>query len=319
MWVVCGCAQVPHCNYPVGVGAEDSKNATLWHYTDAAGAIGILQSNTLRATVLSHLNDATELTYGLQMAQEILRECIQEERSEPQKFLLQNVIGKLGDVNPGDYFVACASLAKDDLSQWRGYGRDGGYALGFNANLGGDEVEWAVASDSIPNTVRLSASPYNSGREPFGSWQRVLYEPEEQRSELRDTIRVFPTPHVFCEAPGILLDVIVSRVACYKSPGFSGEKEYRVVAPRRQCASSVAFRSGPFGVTPYVPLSPVDLISGVKNPCAGQRDNPLPVVEVTVGPTHTPDAAVAGMRRLLDSLSLHSVPVTSSSSTYRRA
>lgn len=298
---------------------NEPGGVTLWHYTDAAGAIGILQSRSLRATALSHLNDATELIYGLKLAQDILEECIKGDLPAHRRDMLKNVIGSLDHVDPGDYFVACASRAEDDLSQWRGYGRDAGYALGFHTDLCGDKIEWVVDGDRVPNIVRLSASPYDSGREPFGSWHEVIYDEGEQRRLLRDLIDHLPEPHPIADAPRIWRGVIVSRVACYKSPGFSAERECRVIVPRPQSADLISFRSGLFGVTPYVSLSPVDPASADTNAYASQRGNPLPVVKVTVGPTHTPTAARAGMQRLLHGLSLDVVAVTPSSSTYRHS
>lgn len=297
--------------------SNEPGDVTLWHYTDAAGAIGILQSRTLRATALSHLNDATELIYGLDLARSILEECIKSDLPAHRKDLLASVKDRLAHVEPGEYFVACASRAEDDLSQWRGYG--GGYSLGIHTDLSGSEIEWVVDGGSVPNIVRLSASPYDPGREPFGSWHEVIYDKAKQRSLLRDLIDNLREPHSLADAPEIWLGVIVSRVACFKSSGFSAERECRVIVPRPRRADMVSFRSGPFGVTPYVSLSPVDPASADTNAYASQRGNPLPVVKVTVGPTHTPTAARAGMQRLLHSLSLDSVPVTPSSSTYRHS
>jgi hypothetical protein len=43
----------------------------VWHYTDAGGALGIIDSGTLRATSAAMLNDTAELFHGLDLIDEI--------------------------------------------------------------------------------------------------------------------------------------------------------------------------------------------------------------------------------------------------------
>jgi hypothetical protein len=46
--------------------APESRE-TVWHYTNAAGLLGILRSNVLWATDAFFLNDAAEVTYGIDL------------------------------------------------------------------------------------------------------------------------------------------------------------------------------------------------------------------------------------------------------------
>lgn len=49
---------------------DDALPESLYHYTDAAGLLGILDNNSLYATHVAYLNDSQELAYGMQMAVE---------------------------------------------------------------------------------------------------------------------------------------------------------------------------------------------------------------------------------------------------------
>src|SRR3989442_15987404 len=57
--------------------ALDAANAVrdpLYHYTDMAGLIGILDSQKLWFTHIQHLNDPTELVYGVRIATKTLED-----------------------------------------------------------------------------------------------------------------------------------------------------------------------------------------------------------------------------------------------------
>src|SRR5215475_7899868 len=48
----------------------------LFHYTDAAGLKGIIESNSLRATATNYLNDSSEIEYGCALLDEVLEEWL---------------------------------------------------------------------------------------------------------------------------------------------------------------------------------------------------------------------------------------------------
>lgn len=130
----------------------------LYHYTTAAGLQGIVESQQLRATNISYLNDAEEHTGFFErrlprLLEKPVRAAVAERASTASG---RSNIDKVGGIekavegltrelvtalrtttlnfnNP--YVTAfCSAVpehAPDDglLSQWRGYGLDGGYAL----------------------------------------------------------------------------------------------------------------------------------------------------------------------------------------------
>jgi hypothetical protein len=85
-----------------------------------------------------HLNDPSEVYYGIEAARQELREIIREGGGEfLQKFC--DRIEFLITHNRHDvfgFFVASFSRAGDELGQWRGYGDNGrGFAVGLNPRL----------------------------------------------------------------------------------------------------------------------------------------------------------------------------------------
>ena len=147
------------------------ERSELFHYTDAAGLAGIIQSQTLWATHYAYLNDSEEIKYFhktrlpklLQGVVGIrLNELIEQDSSA--RLLIEREGGKEKRINPfvkeilgrqedilwscrddkeplsEPYIISfCSTKHQSDqvvehglLSQWRGYGRDGSYAIVFD-------------------------------------------------------------------------------------------------------------------------------------------------------------------------------------------
>lgn len=130
----------------------------LWHYTDAAGLLGILTNveqmpdpnvvgsgsykPVLRATAAQFLNDRRELTHGLALVLEHLRlwggRGLFQSNPAADTFMraVCDAIQSIIDREYPDYLHCCTVSFSEDpdmLSQWRGYGQGtGGFAIGFD-------------------------------------------------------------------------------------------------------------------------------------------------------------------------------------------
>jgi hypothetical protein len=150
--------------------SDQSKADALFHYTTAAGLIGILTSGQIWSTAYYCTNDESELSTG----QGILRPLFFQEahRLREQGDRRVEIFTNRGvDIEHyADTFensIAGASLSqlcayitcffrpasKEDflhglLSQWRGYGADGGYALHFSRSKLEKQLE-RFAGDSV--------------------------------------------------------------------------------------------------------------------------------------------------------------------------
>src|ERR1700733_4056031 len=108
----------------------------LWHYTDASGMIGILESGKIWTTQVTCLNDTLEQRYFGDLVHEAVKER-KKQNTDPQLeplFRVADEALEARDFTAVGQFVACFSEIEDDLGQWRGYGGgESGYAIGFHA------------------------------------------------------------------------------------------------------------------------------------------------------------------------------------------
>ncbi|MFA5351201.1 MAG: DUF2971 domain-containing protein [Candidatus Omnitrophota bacterium] len=144
-----------------------NKDIELWHYTNADGLLGILESQSIWATDYRHLNDCLELKHAMSILRDrllsqvlLIAQKIYEGSSEAKKYIDENGgINRISEEETRDtidmiwkalmdmgslfsvpcilsfcsYETAEGHISKNGLlSQWRGYGIDGGYAIIFN-------------------------------------------------------------------------------------------------------------------------------------------------------------------------------------------
>ena len=125
-------------NVPL-IGREEPSE--LMHYTNASGLKGILESQTLWATNALFLNDSEEIKLFLDERLPDLVKRVSIEGNLSGKIDENNVNTTLRNLmlNDAPPYISsmCSPVDKRTqqhglLSQWRGYGRDGGYALVFD-------------------------------------------------------------------------------------------------------------------------------------------------------------------------------------------
>jgi hypothetical protein len=123
----------------------------LWHYTDAEGAKGIIETQELWATDALFMNDPSELQLVKAMFEHMTQDddvlvpylTTDTERDAFKAALNEELNGPASDFG---IYAVCFCEDGDLLSQWRSYGRrGGGYALG----LDGEAVE-SVSDATFP-------------------------------------------------------------------------------------------------------------------------------------------------------------------------
>jgi len=118
--------------------AASRITAPLYHYTDAGGLKGIIENQEIWFTSYLHLNDPSELRFGMDIASSVLRE-IGAAHGEPEKFFCNETNNLFRQMNVGgslEYYIASFSSNRDELGQWRAYASNGhGYALGLAPRL----------------------------------------------------------------------------------------------------------------------------------------------------------------------------------------
>jgi hypothetical protein len=107
----------------------DGSMPAVHHYTTLKGALGILETGRMWFTERTHLNDPSEISYGIEIAKKILQE---RSKASDAAYLETNAKKVFRDFR---FFSASFSFECDDVSQWRNYADDGkGVVLSFKAS-----------------------------------------------------------------------------------------------------------------------------------------------------------------------------------------
>lgn len=128
--------QVWTYEYLKNIDTQNTIDKPLYHYTDANGLKGILESQTIWFTDFRHLNDPSELSHGMKICSQQI-EAFNKPSTGINEFLeiIKSIyLPKCMDKNA--LYLACFSQNSDELGQWRAYGNDGrGYSIGFSPSL----------------------------------------------------------------------------------------------------------------------------------------------------------------------------------------
>lgn len=103
---------------------NEQEPHTLYHYTNSAVLVSIIQSRKIRLSARWHLNDPRE---GEDF-KDLLNEYVSAKRADEEKAKIA-----MKSLDSLRFYVACFSEDGDLLSQWRAYAQDGeGLSIGFN-------------------------------------------------------------------------------------------------------------------------------------------------------------------------------------------
>jgi len=202
----------------------DDAPAVLYHFTDAAGLIGILNSQSLWASRAKSLNDASEIRYGIEMATKYLQEVAAATDNRSSREFLETTLRYLcgQDTRPVtrldiETFVVSFCADTERSGQWLHYGRSGtGYALGLDSNgLQNEHRKLIRVLYQIPEQQRLVG-------DAVALIQTRFLGLAEGRTD-DDQSRIVALAADICS---LTLRALVSRL---KHPSFAEEKEWRLV------------------------------------------------------------------------------------------
>lgn len=288
-------------------------HSELLHYTGASGLLGILQSDSLRATHSAYLNDSTEISFFFERRLvNVLEEGIRAElAADPELRVLPQFASTPQETDAAvaryvramanaiqettrrfnEPYLTCFSAPANDriradglLSQWRGYGKDGGYALVFDTKR-------------LEELLVLEATSFSY---QYAHWGDVHYhqddgdlaaaEPEihEEEAKLRSAIGRYIKNHNQAELEETFQPI--AMLSClYKHWGFHEEREVRIVAipPNEELiiegqanGELRPIRSRNVFIRGGTPVPYIDLFA--RNPPNGEFR--LPIKRVIVGP-----------------------------------
>lgn len=277
----------------------------LFHYTDAAGLLGIVRGRELWVSEAASMNDRAEIRQGWSA----LRSQVLSLPHAKGREILESFLSiRTFDSDPHEVFVLCASRSGDDANQWRLYGGGGrGYAIELDP-----AVALAVTSradptkpDSAPGA--FSWARYVADTTEISPWLGVLYGEDQVRDALAELARCAADCSAWIDAQDAddqerdslyedlqeeITQALTTIAHLYKTPGFIGEQEVRLVARvGLRGTKHVQFRPGAYGLTAYVTMAAatgssdsVQFVTSESPP--GARP---PIKSVRLGPLLDPD------------------------------
>ncbi|SRR6266851_3306314 len=291
----------------------------LYHYTNASGLKGILESSSLWATDAEFLNDAQELQFGRTELCDALRAYAENlypsdrtpdgGRESSRATIVRSAVQYLdvGDVNvpvrTERIYVTCFCRDSDLLSQWRGYASGDGYAIGFHSEalLGQSPLETEYRIVGQHGLVEGMVS----GPQVQPSLVEIQYGESAVASMIDHVLREIapqPTGHPGSQGWMQAVSLAVPALAGIKHNAFTEEQEWRLFVGGMAGALRESFRVGSYGLVPYIEL-PLDIHKAL--------------YDIVVGPGEHTAARMTGVARLLHSLNLDNVSVRVSSAPFR--
>lgn len=305
----------------------------VYHYTSSAGLLGVVESGCLWASEATSLNDLAEVRHGWDVVRAWLAEQPASKAAQLLTDLADDPLEKEHEV-----FVLSGSTAPDDANQWRLYAQTGnGYAVELNPHIelsaisDSPEAKKTVKTDSGGRRVNVGWFFRESAT--VSPWYHVLYQETQVATALEEllsaTARGLPRLQAAVDDVerseqrdvlyGKALEALGAIAHLIKGPGFSGEREVRVVATFLSADQHIRYRSGPHGVISYCLLTrspdghpPTRVLHWPKNKHRGARPGkPLPIRSVRLGPLLNGEH-ISTVQRLLASNGLQSAQVTRS-------
>lgn len=264
---------------------RDRPDGLLFHYTDATGLTGIVQSHQLWATSALHLNDSSEFVDAMELLLEHTKRRMHGDTSFAHNWNeLHDEWKTKGKQIAENIFVVSFSTEGNQLSQWRAYCPKGnGYSLGF----GLEDLTYAEKYRA-PSDRRIHPNVF---------LVRCVYDAETQDDLIRALARYieFAWKRVKSSQKRYFAMSRISRrvlatLLAIKNSGFSEECEWRLVCVFDQ--PPLFFRAGRFGITPFVKI-PL---------CADTAK--MTLEKIWIGPNLEPDAAATALRQLLTFLGI---------------
>ncbi|WP_267212284.1 DUF2971 domain-containing protein [Chelatococcus asaccharovorans] len=254
----------------------------IYHYTTISGFKGIIDTNGFWASDNRFMNDAEELYHGFELIKEVVEQRMRRELDF--KHILAAVLSTLPKPHENPRLVACFSLARDSLEQWRGYGPSGGICIG----LGGARTD-DVAPISVGPDLLLHKVIYGR-RAKLTHIISIIRRFKRQYQLDRRAMDDWPQDHDqnYTERLG---HALAHASVLFKNEAFHSEQEIRyVVSPAHadRFDGGVEFRASSVGLIPYVNTAGY-----------GPPSKRLPIFEVTVGPSPHQEVIASSVKTFL--------------------
>lgn len=245
----------------------------LYHYTTAAGFLGIVGSRSLWATSSNYLNDPSEMTYAVELVLRRAKLSADQEADLEAAANLKEVIASLerdystpssyARVRESNAYITSFSKSDQHLMLWRNYSLKFGMCLGFDRALLTDWIEEgrvarpdALCTEEFPEDPEVLVGLEKN----IGLEAAVIDVTYGDRGKMPDLERVLASlSGTGALAEGGKAPVVYSpfAFASVKHPSFSDEHEVRmIVRETGDFAPKPKLRVSPsHGLVPYQEIS----------------------------------------------------------------
>jgi len=202
-----------------------SENLPLYHYTNAAGLMGILTSGKIWLTDCCYLNDPGEIIFGRNYIFEILKQYEKEFSwiTEMEKQIKEDIFHK----HMSNVYVCSFCAMYDYLPAWRYYGDDGfGFAIEFSTDFfkPNEKIDLtknhATITDILYDDIRINEANYTS------FLARSMEEIRQAITKISDVRKM--DDHIISRIKIILTSHLMALFPSIKHCNYKTEKEWRL-------------------------------------------------------------------------------------------
>ena len=272
----------------------------LYHYTNANGLFGMINSKKIWASSYRYMNDSQEFEYGFDLIDEIY--------PKPETYPLRSNISdqsfaehlrkKKWDYESDCLFVASFSEDKDSLNQWRAYaGPHSGYTIGFRKSELENDGARLVICEYDKERQKSILKNLIDGDLPF---LRAAFEKDLKEQGQKE----HPVHAAYFDKVDETVLKIAQVAISFKHKSFCEEREWRlVVGPTNIPTKRILYRPSDTVIIPYLEI--------------GFIDNSLPIESIIVGPGPHQKRNEISLRQMLSALGFNNVDVSISDIPYR--
>ncbi|HEX8902501.1 DUF2971 domain-containing protein [Vitreimonas sp.] len=206
----------------------------MYHYTNAAGFLGIREAKALWASDIRLLNDYLEVGYFFDNVSKVL--------ATDSRFTKPAALLKKAPPPYAWQFVASFSEKRDLLSQWRAYTGSQGFAIGFSRQH----------ILSVADKQEFTFRSVNYGPEETAAKIAVQIEAGMSTSEYGSWLQNEGDIGATQIAQQIFLGLLLREAVYHKHPSFAEEREWRLCKHVERLSGEIKYRSGARGIIPYV-------------------------------------------------------------------
>jgi hypothetical protein len=218
----------------------------LFHYTDQAGLLGIIENKEIWASHTQYLNDQKEYSHAISLLSELIKISKHKYSSKLEQEILEEMNEGIKGIESVNVCVCSFSEEQDSLSQWRAYSNSSaGFSIGFSGSF----------IKSIVDFQECYLAP-------------CLYEENNQVELLEALIDKVVKQNIKMKGNGEYegyplggsLCAYIHRYApILKDVSFKDEKEWRIISRPLSCKSdNYDFRTGASMLVPYYKIPLID-------------------------------------------------------------